>query len=196
MPYFVCQNDECGHRFFDKSELAFMGGCPECGEDEVEPEESGWEPRETLDRPRDRAARVAAAAQQLLARHGVVAPPIDVEDIASREGLTVKRRSLGKADGTLRNRVLTVNADHARVRQRFTIAHELGHLALHADGTDDNSEREADQFANIILVPRAMLRHAFASTPDADALCRCFNVSREALWIALTDVGLDRKLRA
>jgi Zn-dependent peptidase ImmA (M78 family) len=104
-----------------------------------------------------------------------------VERIAFGEGLRVVRKHLRESDGFVEDNVLTVNAEHARTRQRFTIAHELGHLVLHAEGTDKDSEREADQFAGALLIPRAMLRDAVAETPDLNLLRRGFNVSREAL---------------
>jgi len=196
MPYFVCQCEECGHRFFERSELAIMSGCPVCGEDEVEIEEAGWEPATPTSRPgrSERAADVRAEAERLLARYKIIEPPVDIERIVFGEGLRVVRKHLGAADGFVDNSVLTVNADHARTRQRFTIAHELGHLVLHAEGTDDHSEREADQFASALLIPRQMLRHAVAETQDIDVLRRRFNVSREALWIALKEARLDRGL--
>jgi len=197
MPYFVCQNDECGHRFFERSELAVMSGCPVCGEDDVEIEANGWESTTPTPRlhPSARATNVRAEAERLLARYKIIEPPVDVERIAFREGLRVVRKHLGAADGFIDDNIITVNADHARTRQRFTIAHELGHLVLHADGTDDNSEREADQFASALLIPREMLRHAVAEAQDIDVLRRRFNVSREALWIALEEARLDGRVR-
>jgi Zn-dependent peptidase ImmA (M78 family) len=196
MPYLVCQNDECGHRFFDRSELAVMSGCPACGEDDVEIEQADWEssaPKQHA-RPSERAADIRAEAERLLARYKVVEPPVDVERIAHGERLRIVRKQLGESDGFIEDDVLTVNAEHARTRQRFTIAHELGHLVLHADGTDVNSEREADQFASALLIPRDMLRQAVAQTRDLDVLRRRFQMSREALWIALRDARLDRQI--
>lgn len=194
MPYFVCQNDECGHRFFERSELAVMGACPACGEDDVEIEQADWEPAAPAQRvrPAERAAEIRAEAERMLARYNVVEPPVDVERIAFGEGLRIVRKHLGASDGFLDDAVVIVNAEHARTRQRFTIAHELGHLVLHADGTDENSEREADQFASALLIPRGMLRDAVTQTRDRDALRGRFNVSREALWIALKDARLER----
>ena len=40
-----------------------------------------------------------------------------------------------------------------RVRLRFSVAHELGHLLLHATRTLDSAEREADLFAAELLTP-------------------------------------------
>jgi predicted nucleic acid-binding Zn-ribbon protein len=196
MPYLVCQNDECGHRFFNRSELAVMSGCPACGEDDVEIEQTDWEPAAPTKpaHPSERVSDIRAEAARLLARYKVVEPPVDVERIAFGEGLRIVRKPLGGSDGFVDDDVLTVNSEHARTRQRFTIAHELGHLVLHADGTDESSEREADQFASALLIPREMLRQAVAETSDLDVLRRRFNVSREALWIALKDARLERKI--
>ncbi len=196
MPYFVCQSHECGHRFFERSALAAMSGCPACGEDEVEIEDADWEraaPTERLHHSQ-RAADVRSEAERLLACYKIVEPPVDVERIAVGEGLRVVRKHLGEIDGFVDDDVLTVNADHARTRQRFTIAHELGHLILHTRGTDDNSESEANQFASALLIPREILRRAVRETPDVEALRRRFTVSREALWIAIKEERLERRL--
>ena len=195
MPYFICQNEECGHRFFKRSELAAMSGCPVCEEGEVILEDSDWDSVAPA-RPHRRADRMADArkeTERLLQRHKIIEPPVDVERIAYGEGLRVVRKRL-EGDGLLEGDVLYVNPDHARTRQRFTIAHEVGHLILHRDGTDEHSEREADAFASALLIPREMLRRAVAETPDLEPLRRRFNVSREALWIALKDARLERKI--
>src|SRR5947207_2756979 len=109
MPYFVCQNDECGHRFFERSELAVMGGCPACGEDEVEIEQADWEPATPTQhaRPSERAAEIRAEAERLLARYKVVEPPVDVERIAFGEGLRIVRKQLGESDGFIEDDLLT-----------------------------------------------------------------------------------------
>jgi len=195
MPWFVCQNEECGHRFFERSELAAMSGCPVCEEDDIVLEDSDWEPLPSAPAmpARERAADVRSEAERLLKRYYVIEPPVDVERIAFGEGLRIARKHI-KGDGVVEGGVLTVNAEHAKTRQRFTIAHEIGHLVLHGDGTDEHSEREADQFASALLIPRAMLRDAAATTSDFEMLRRRFQVSREAMWIALKDARLDRKI--
>ncbi|MGD8121172.1 ImmA/IrrE family metallo-endopeptidase [Vibrio sp. TRT 2004] len=75
---------------------------------------------------------------------------------------------------------IAYNVDHARVRQRFTIAHELGHYYLHrhllGKGTGDNrayrsdgtrldnldigqlQETEANAFAADLLMPKELIK--------------------------------------
>ena len=88
-------------------------------------------------------------------------------------------------------------------RQRFTIAHELGHFILHREqqvafrcskesvyaGVDDLQfiEREADDFAGNLLIPGDTLRAAIARRPIdlhlLSELAKRFQVSFEALCI-------------
>jgi Zn-dependent peptidase ImmA (M78 family) len=77
------------------------------------------------------------AAQALLDRHGVSEPPTPITDLAVAEGIVIVREPfqddgvsgvlLRESDRTM----IIVNAANAPVRQRFTIAHEIGHFALH-----------------------------------------------------------------
>ena len=88
-------------------------------------------------------------------------------------------------------------------RQRFTIAHELGHFVLHrakrrtfncdkaavhfSQDTAANIEREADEFASNLLMPGDVLRDRTTSQ-DVDlhllsGLAKTFGVSFEALCI-------------
>ena len=112
--------------------------------------------------------------------------------------------------------VIVANADHAEVRRRFTIAHELAHLLLHDYRTPhadtafkirfranleyDGSiaeEIEANQFAAEILMPArfilqrvAALELEYTADSSDDALkllAREFKVSRQALQIRLYD---------
>jgi hypothetical protein len=195
MPWFVCQNEDCGHRFFERSELAAMSPCPVC-EDEVELEydEPGPPPAPKAT-ARERSADARNEAERFLQKHNVTTIPVDVERLARAEGYTVERRPLGDDDGETVGRRITVNRDQARVRQRFTIAHELGHVVMHSShGTDDDSERQADEFAGALLIPRDHLRREFATTRDPDALARRFVVSREAMWIAMKNARLVTKI--
>lgn len=111
--------------------------------------------------------------------------------------------------------VLGVNGWHAEVRQRFTIAHELGHLQLHQDALfvdgllqrDATSSRavntheiEANAFAAELLMPRhlllAELRERLPKSGVADPakltrqLAQKFEVSEQAMEFRLANLGL------
>ena len=76
-------------------------------------------------------------------------------------------------------------------RQRFTIAHEIGHLALghvapggvttvnrEPEPGDSPIERQANQFAARLLAPACVLHELGATTPDA--IQRACGLSRQA----------------
>ena len=121
----------------------------------------------------DRAAAV-------LRKYEIEHPPIPVEDIADWEGALIVRNNFdGTESGfTLRdgNRIIIgVNTRTSRKRQRFTIAHEIGHVVLHQsplivdhsvrmDWRDDVSslgtekqEIEANAFGAALLMPQEMV---------------------------------------
>jgi hypothetical protein len=193
MPQLVCQ--ECGYSVFERSQLAAMSPCPVC-EGELEPEyDEPVPPCPPAPTVREKVADAQASARHLLKKHGVREVPVDIERIARAEGLTIERRELGDLDGQLVGSRIGVNTRHSLVRQRFTIAHELGHFVMHSKhGADEHSEREADVFAATLLMPPDILRKEFSAAPDADVLQGRFQVSREAIWIALKELGLERKL--
>jgi Zn-dependent peptidase ImmA (M78 family) len=80
-------------------------------------------------------------------------------------------------------RLIHVNGLQALARQRFTLAHELGHVRCGHDGglavdaaetiggaTRDPREMEANAFAAEMLVPRAGLERALRHEPSLDDL--------------------------
>jgi Zn-dependent peptidase ImmA (M78 family) len=88
--------------------------------------------------------------------------------------------------------VLGVNSLHHPNRQRFTIAHEIGHFLLHRDHgsfhdgllfrRDDElnqQEREANQFAALVLMPEADFKTVVRRMPVEDA-AKLFGVSAQA----------------
>ena len=54
--------------------------------------------------------------------------------------------------------VVCVNSAMSGERIRFSLAHEIGHLVMHAQGCGENAEREADRFAAGLLLPEEMIR--------------------------------------
>src|SRR3712207_1001226 len=80
--------------------------------------------------------RTTEAAVELLEEARVYKPPVPVERLARLRGVQVRYEPLeGDLSGMLfregNRAIIGVNALHPKARQRFTIAHELGHLELH-----------------------------------------------------------------
>jgi Zn-dependent peptidase ImmA (M78 family) len=154
-------------------------------------------------------------------------PPVDVGRVARRLGVRVERADLGEdcSGVLLRNgdaAVIGVNYSHPPNRQRFTIAHELGHFVLHkgqkyidkgmatvqfrnsesSTGTQAE-ERDANQFAAALLMPAEWVRREFEKHPfdlgDDEAIngmCRLFGVSSQAMSFRLVNLGLLREAYA
>lgn len=168
-----------------------------------------------------RPNRAEQVAIDLLERIHVDAPPVDVEAIARQLDVDVRFEPLdGGLSGALYraedgHAVLGVNNWHVETRQRFTIAHELGHLLMHPDELfvdgvlkrDDESslaikshEIEANSFAAELLMPRKLILEeinralATNATPDpkrlVEQLARLFDVSEQALQFKLMNLGL------
>lgn len=82
--------------------------------------------------------RVEQAAQDLLASLRITAPAVPVWEVAEQLGVAVYETQLESGVSGILYRqddeppIVAVNASHAHVRQRFSIAHEIGHLQLHA----------------------------------------------------------------
>ncbi|WP_246281898.1 ImmA/IrrE family metallo-endopeptidase [Fodinicola acaciae] len=164
------------------------------------------------------------AAYQVLATHGVTKPAVPVDQLARAEGITVAYEDVGRADVSgmfYRQRdtaVIVVNRDHSSHRQRFTIAHEIGHARLHdsdtfldglatlrfrdgksATGTDIE-EREANAFAAALLMPAEWVRDRFLGLVSAhratgedqaiSQLAGHFDVSEQAMRFRLVNLSL------
>ncbi len=109
---------------------------------------------------------------------------------------------------------IAVNASHSLVRQRFSIAHELGHLILHegaeyltvdryekqlftrAEGVGGLDEYEANEFAAALLMPERAISEAFDRLFEEQAdniisqLAQKYEVSEAALSYRLRNLGL------
>ena len=170
---------------------------------------------------RPRYALARRKAEQLLREAGIVAPPVPVEELAERMGALVRYAPFdGQMSGLLhrsedgKRAVIGVNSRHPTVRQRFSIAHELGHLVLHeptlqidlhafvsfrnskSSNATDPHEIEANQFAAALLMPEGFLRACLDlldENPDVEesirGLAQRFDVSTQAMTIRLTSLG-------
>jgi Zn-dependent peptidase ImmA (M78 family) len=76
-------------------------------------------------------------AVEILEKARIRKPPVDVESLAIKYfGVKLRFEHLEQSVSGMLYRTndeafVAVNSDHAKVRQRFTIAHELGHFELH-----------------------------------------------------------------
>jgi Zn-dependent peptidase ImmA (M78 family) len=129
-----------------------------------------------------RRKMIRRIVEELLDKHQIKEPPIDVEKICESIGLSVARKDVESISGFIVQNngkaVIGVNSSNVPARQRFTIAHELGHYLLHPPGTDDvhvdsefevrfrdelssqgtdKSEQEANFFAAELLMPQEFI---------------------------------------
>ncbi|GAA4899415.1 helix-turn-helix domain-containing protein [Streptomonospora salina] len=91
--------------------------------------------------------------------------------------------------------VLTPNRSDDVYRYRFSAAHELGHLVLHADGVSGDAvqEREADAFAAAFLTPNDSIRPDLPHRIDFTRLAelqRVWGVSVSSLVYRSRELGL------
>ncbi len=123
-------------------------------------------------------------SKNILATFGVDAPPVPLADIVTSQGLNIIYADFSDiAKGNeiagfidFDNKRIVVNKDDSPNRQRFTIAHELGHYLLHKEYVQDVKkykvllrrplkngsyaleEKEANCFAAYLLVPSNLLK--------------------------------------
>ncbi|MGX7346869.1 ImmA/IrrE family metallo-endopeptidase [Acetobacter pasteurianus] len=159
----------------------------------------------TLERPRiEKAIREANVLSS-----GYTAPPIPVREIAEQAGVDVIFSSFGASSEKVAGfcdfqaRKLYVNSNDIITRQKFTMAHELGHWILHRTFFESNPEqyrvlprfhkpvnnhfeREADVFAANLLAPSALLRPVRGF--GAAALANIFGVSRTMMELRLKEI--------
>ena len=164
-------------------------------------------------------------AEHLIERWTGTKPPVDVEQIAKTLGLPIIETDLGgDVSGLLvsngEQSCIVVSKDDHPHRQRFTIAHEIGHFWLkhqfepgehvHVDRGNfiskrglrstagiDPKEIEANQFAANLLMPAPLLRRAVTALRVANLhdhhvkrLAEDFEVSEQAMTIRLDGLGL------
>lgn len=163
-------------------------------------------------------------ARQLLEDGAVTCPPVPLEQLAESCRASIRYEPFdGEVSGMVHCReggggIIGVNSEHSRTRQRFTIAHELGHLLLHGDDEfhidekrplawrDDVSsqavdprEIEANQFAAELLMPEALVRASVAALGEEgvvhvevaiDKLARAYQVSPIAMTHRLTNLKI------
>lgn len=164
--------------------------------------------------------KIERKAEKLLKNCDVRTPPVNLEEIAKYLGIEIRYDDLDDdVSGFLvvENSKPTagINDNQHPNRQRFTIAHEIGHYCLHVKNNDNSAlfldkkyavhhrdadsslgkykmEREANLFASILLMPKDLVSKAigeheidFFDDSDTLLLARKFGVSEQALGFCL-----------
>jgi Zn-dependent peptidase ImmA (M78 family) len=136
---------------------------------------------------------------------------VNVIDLANQLGYSVYESKFNNSDidGMVRSsskeKAIYINKNNMPERNRFTIAHELGHIILHhhSDNDDgefvdyrgnnnkyDPKEHEANMFAASLLMPKHTAENVWRSINDVDDFANIFKVSRAAASIRLQNLGL------
>jgi Zn-dependent peptidase ImmA (M78 family) len=161
-------------------------------------------------------------ATKILVQLKIVHPPVPVEKIARHLGAHIRFSPFDdEISGMIYIKdgvpIIGVNSLHPPNRQRFTIAHECGHLVLHRDlitqtihvdkkfpvlRRDDKSatgleriEIQANQFAAELLMPHAFLLRALGNDViDIDdsallnRLAQEFKMSTDAMKVRMSNL--------
>ncbi|MBT0741934.1 ImmA/IrrE family metallo-endopeptidase [Campylobacter lari] len=138
--------------------------------------------------------------------------PVDVLKIAHKLELKVGIAEFSESDisGMIiaKEKQIYIADNDIYTRQRFSIAHEIGHYLLHyvlSNNLDekhisfrdnvssmgyDVKEIEANHFAASLLMPEKQIREEWAKTPYFDYMADKFKVSMLALSFRLNYLGI------
>jgi Zn-dependent peptidase ImmA (M78 family) len=139
--------------------------------------------------------------------------PLDVEGLAREFGIKIEYVKFADKeelsgilfkDESQSSWIMQINEDHHPNRQRYTIAHELGHFCLHRHfqkrfedqiffrgGEASKEEWEANDFASAILIPEDEFRKQIESgLGNVEDLAEKFKVSTLALRIRAKNLSI------
>jgi Zn-dependent peptidase ImmA (M78 family) len=163
---------------------------------------------------------IQTVAYELLKKSGCMSLPVKVDKVADYLGVKIYPVKLPDdgISGVLDVRsdpIILINKDHAPHRQRFSIAHELGHFQLHhvsgiihvdkksyyrdaksSEGLDE-IEIAANKFAAALLMPEEFVRRELEKHEDfidlnediIAELAQKFEVSATAMGFRIQNLG-------
>lgn len=161
---------------------------------------------ETVNGPRIGIAR--DLARKLLSDSGIITYPILLKDVARHipdlhiDGQELEDEISGLQATYKGISFIRYNTNHPTIRNRFTLAHELGHVLLgHTTPCQRGSfsssnylEVEANQFAAELLCPLSFLKKAIESITTVDGLSKAFWVSKDSMNWRLMETKMYKKL--
>lgn len=169
---------------------------------------------------KDKRAIIDNLTSQIISFYNINIPNTNIETLVRELGGTIKKvdaSQLSFAEGRIQKTgdnqfTITIDQDQSAERQKFTIAHELGHLFLHMGYQIDEEkwknqttpfnrfgnteqEYEAHEFAASLLMPKDIYIREFkknitGKTVDIAAIADYFQVSLAAAsnrgkWLGL-----------
>lgn len=162
-----------------------------------------------------RYSHATKIAQKTLKEAQIVNPPVDINIILKNLGINLLPYPFPEKISAILLKendmlVVGVNKAHCSNRQRFSIAHEIGHYLLghYRDIFIDSSEasegkfdafdsehnktqeQEANHFAGELLMPSYMLEKDFSRLKNIEEIATLYRVSKDALWIRLLKLKL------
>jgi len=117
-------------------------------------------------------------------------------EIVYTDSINVSGSTVQNPDGSW---TIVINGEEPEYRNRFTIAHEIGHLVLWSleknnnFSTQQNStyEKLADWFAVELLMPRNEVYEAVKEKLTLQEICEFFRVSKTCAVLRLKELGFE-----
>lgn len=150
-------------------------------------------------------------ANDILVKNDMLKIPVDLIKIANNNNIDVYYQELPtNISGAIRYdsksnkfQILLQKKDSSN-RQRFTLAHELGHYFLDSDVLKSDElhidylyrlagyqdEKDIEYFAGALLMDKGLLEKLFIVNPSIKELAETFEVSESAMTVRLSILGL------
>jgi len=141
--------------------------------------------------------KIKSAALSVYQKFGIKLFPIDCEDILQSYGMKIEKYSEQKPtklkkcliyseDAFSLKKKVYYNDMKSIGRIRFSLAHEIGHIALkHGTPRIEEHEKEADCFASYLLAPRMAIH--YAKCKNENDVAKLFKMTNEAASYAFDD---------
>lgn len=151
---------------------------------------------------------IEGMAWRVIEKYWKLIVPVDVHEIARRMKITIVSDPFLPVSGEFsleeKNRpLIRINTSENPLRQRFTLAHELGHFVLNhgpefrdpvsnfLENVRDRKEVEANRFVLALLMPEPAVRFFVDKEriTSVDKLSKHFNVSSTSMIYRLKNLG-------
>jgi Zn-dependent peptidase ImmA (M78 family) len=144
-----------------------------------------------------------AAAVDILTRTGQIGnAPVSLTGICEYLGIRIRLGDMGEMCGcslvVAGEKMVYVAKRMPLNRKRFTLAHEIGHISLghygfrfcHRSVGDARIEREANQFAGHLLLPRETFTQRVSCGMSPEVLATTYRVSLDVVDIQIRQLHL------